>query len=108
VLSSLGAGEKLWLNYSLASPSSAVVHGIVVAAGLYSEAAGSFAVDPAGFVNNSSTQSRTAWYSSNAGGDYRATASIPDDGKTWCLGWWDTAGMATVTWATDVTLTYYH
>lgn len=99
---SLGAGEQVWLNYSV----STTIHGVAVPARLYS-GAGSFTEDPPGFLNNSSEHARIAWSSNDQPGSYRVTVQIPNDGQSWCVGWWNPSGTTTLTWNSDVNLTYY-
>lgn len=99
---SLGSGEVLWLNYT----SSQTVVGIVIPSSYY-PGPGGWYEDPSGFVNNTTAKVHAVWYSGYASGSDSAAIQIPDDGQTYCLGWWEPSGSVTVQWASDLAVTFF-
>jgi hypothetical protein len=98
---SRGSPEVLYLNYTPSAP----VYGIVVPQGLFS-GSGSWSVDPAGFVVNSTELRQAAWFSGFSSNPHFAVITVPQGQDTWCLSWWEPQGSVTITLDSDLAITY--
>jgi len=96
-----GVGETLWVNYS----ASTGVDGVLVPANLTGGPSGWF-VDPYNVVHNASVLHALPWSSLNRSGAFAGAISVPSDGRTWCLSWYEPTGSVTIAWASDIAVTY--
>ena len=99
---SVGPGEILWMNYS----ASANIYAIVLSATLFGDAPG-WSQAPFTYVHNPTTLAAALWFSGLTSGTFSESIPVPNDGGTYCIGWWEPSlGTATVTWLNDVNVTF--
>jgi hypothetical protein len=100
--SSLGSGETLWMNYS----ASGRIYSIVLPASIFGGASG-WTQNAWGIVSNTAAVAKALWFSGLAAGSFSEAVTVPPDGGTYCIGWWEPASVSTsVTWLDDINVTY--
>ena len=99
---SLGADETLWMNYS----ASANIYAIVLPSSVFGESPG-WTEGAFALVHNETAVGSALFYSGLASGGFSETIRVPDNGGTYCIGWWEPSNVAvSVTWLNDLNLTY--
>jgi hypothetical protein len=97
-----GGPPHMILNFTTTSK----VYGALIPESFYKGAGASYSADPAGFYNNSSAVSQSAWSSAAVFGGALVNVQVPSTSATWCLVWWDPGPMVTITLTADVYLDY--